>query len=294
MKTYYMGRFAVDVPTEMKFEVQHHEFRLMEIKEYAVPVGQNPTAFAEHKWQERLAEIRGLKKPAGINKIIIREEAFPKTAEWARGILYYSDYLADDECNWDILIRYGDHLTLFQLKGLLDSQEKMLAWMMDVIRAYHPRNTNVSISNTFHTELGSINLPYKRQESTYARFEGHPLNLKLEVDMSETHEVEEESLAERLAAAIATRFVPGVDVDTIRSGKRDAAGLKGEELITRMSADGEETQLDFTWEYQGEAESGERPEIQINMEAPDGSLDEKLKIWDVILDSFKPMYKTKR
>ena len=138
---------------------------------------------------------------------------------------------------------------------------------------------------------GVINLPYLEQEKSYSRFEGHVLELKLEVEMSETQEVEKLGVAERLAASIVTRFVPGVDVDRIRSRSRTAAGLKGEELVMRMSASGEETQIQFAWEYRGKADSGEYPEIQITMETPDGSLNEKLKVWDAILDSFKPMYR---
>ena len=40
----------------------------------------------------------------------------------------------------------------------------------------------------------------------------------------------------------------------------------------------------------GEEDSGKRPEIQITMESADGALEEKIKVWDAILDSFKPKY----
>ena len=134
-------------------------------------------------------------------------------------------------------------------------------------------------------------LPYARAEKTYSRFEGHPLDLKLEVEMKETLKVEKLGVAERLAASMATRFAPGVDVDKIRSRSRAAAGLNGEELVMRMSAGGEDTQIQFGWEYRGKVDSGEHPEIQITMETPDGNLKEKLKVWDAVLDSFKPMYR---
>ena len=103
--------------------------------------------------------------------------------------------------------------------------------------------------------------------------------------MQEIHHVEQAGLMERLGAAIETRYAPGVDVDRIRGRKRTIAGLKGEDVIVRMK-DKYKTVLNFAWEYPGEVNSGERPEIQITMESPDGALEEKIKVWDSILDSF--------
>ena len=45
------------------------------------------------------------------------------------------------------------------------------------------------------------------------------------------------------------------------------------------------------WRYAGKKDSGEYPEIVLEMESPDGNLKEKLKIWDAILESMKPLYK---
>ena len=291
MKTYCMGRFALDVPAEMKQAVQAQTFRLIEIKEIPWKADINVSSECNDKWQEHLLTLESLKKPQKVKNIVIKEEQLSGVGRWARAVLYYGDYMANDEGNWDIFVDYGDHYVLFKLAGMLDAQVKMLSWMKEVVCAYNPKPIESKIDNAFYTQRGEIALPYKRQEKTYSRFEGHPLDLKLEVEMSETHKVEKLGLAERLAASIATRFAPGVDVDRIRSRSRIAAGLKGEELVMRMSASDEDTQIQFAWEHRGEAESGERPEIQITMEAPDGSLNEKLKVWDAILDSFKPMYR---
>lgn len=143
----------------------------------------------------------------------------------------------------------------------------------------------------FHLKYGGIDLPYLEQERTYARFEGHQLGLNLEIDMNETNDIEEVAIAERLTASMATRYAPGVNVDIIRSGNRTAAGLKGEELVMRMSASGEETQIQFCWEYRGVVDSGEHPEIQITMETSDDNLHEKLKVWDSLISSFSQLYR---
>ena len=114
--------------------------------------------------------------------------------------------------------------------------------------------------------------------------------MKLEIDMNETHEVEEAGLLESFAAALATNFAPGVAVNRIRVQKRAIAGLNGEELVTRMTAN-MGPKLYFGRKYLGKEDSGEHPEIRIAIQqAPDGNLGEKMKIWDHILDSFRPAY----
>jgi hypothetical protein len=69
--------------------------------------------------------------------------------------------------------------------------------------------------------------------------------------------------------------------------------MKGEESILRISEDGEKTIM-FTWEFNGKEDSGEYPTTTIEMEAPDGKLDEKIAIWDAVLDSMKPMFVRKK
>lgn len=291
MKTYYMGRFSLNIPVQMKPAVQAHTVRLLEIEESGWETGTNASTRSGDKWHEHLSKLESLTKPKNVKKIVIKEEELSEVGQWARAVLYYGDYMANDEASWDIFVNYGDFHALFSLTGLLDAEGKMLSWMKEVIRAYNPKPNQPKVGELFYTARGQIALPYKRQEKTYARFEDHAEDLKLEVEMNETHEVEKMGVAERLAASLATRFAPGVNVDKLRSLKRVAAGLNGEEMVMRMSASGEDTQIQFGWEYRGKADSGEHPEIQITMETSDGNLDEKLKIWDAIIDSFKPMYR---
>jgi hypothetical protein len=291
MKTYYMGRFAIDVPVEMKQAVQAHVFRLVDIEEGCWGAGDDVPHKRSEKWLEHLRKIESLDKPRGVKKIIIKEEELQGYGSWSKGVLYYGDYMSKEEGTWDIFVDYGRTFAWFKLEGILQKEDLIFSWLKEVVHSYHPVYNSESQSSAFYTRFGFINLPYKRQEKTYSRFEGTSPDMKLEVDMNETHEVERLSLVQRLAASLITRFAPGVDVKKIRARKRVAAGHQGEELIMRMSADGEDTQIQFGWEYRGQEESGEHPEIQITMETPDGNLEEKLKVWDAILDSFKPMYR---
>ena len=78
------------------------------------------------------------------------------------------------------------------------------------------------------------------------------------------------------------------DIKKIRSAKRKIADLDGEEEVIRATAQGS-TQLDFGWRFAGRKESGDYPKIRIRMESADGGLEEKLKVWDALLNSFKPI-----
>jgi hypothetical protein len=280
MKTYYMGRFAIDVPADFKLVMQTHRFRLIEIAEYS---GVKAT---DEKWREHLAKVEKMRKPEGVSKIIIKEQKIERMGQWARGLLYYSDSMSDDECNWDVFVSYGSNAVLFSLKGLLDKQQSMLAWLQEVARAYRPNSDKTQLKNgQFHTEYGVIDLPYKRQENTYARFEG-PMEMVLRIEMEETHKVEETGVMDRLAASLVTNFAPGVDVDKVKTSKRTVAGLPGQEIVTRLG-DVNGKELFFAWDYQGKENSGEYPEIKLGIECPDGNLDEKLRAWDMVLNSVR-------
>ena len=62
----------------------------------------------------------------------------------------------------------------------------------------------------------------------------------------------------------------------------------GEEEVLRFKT-AEKVNLEFGWRYAGKKDSGTQPHIRIRMDSPDGQFDEKLKIWDDLLSSFKPV-----
>ena len=284
MKTYYMGRFAIDVPVQFKLAVQSHRFRLVEIEEYS------DIQDADQKWRNHLAKVEKMQKPKGVNKIVIKVQQFEGMGKWAKGVLYYSDYMTDKECNWDILVSYGSSAALFALKGRLDKQQSMLGLLQRVSQAYRPVLGQRTVkSGQFHTMQGVIELPYKRQENTYARFEG-PMGMLLKVETSEIHKApEKEGIIDRTVAAMVTGFATGLHIKKIRSQKKVVAGLPGEEEIL-LGEDGRHKNVSFDWEYLGKVESGEQPMIQITADTEADSLDEKIRIWDKVLKSFRPAY----
>ena len=52
MKTYHMGRFALDVPSNMRQAVQAHEIRYVAVNEYKYPEGVNIDKARKEMWSE--------------------------------------------------------------------------------------------------------------------------------------------------------------------------------------------------------------------------------------------------
>lgn len=117
------------------------------------------------------------------------------------------------------------------------------------------------------------------------------MGMVLKVEMNEIHRApKEEGIVSRTIAAMATGFATGLDINKVRSRKRTVAGLHGEEEILQGD-DGKHKNVSFDWEFLGNVESGEKPKIQITVDTKADNLDEKIKIWDNVLESFRPVTK---
>ena len=298
MKTHPLGRFSIGIPMDMKQAGRSHRLRLAKIQEIAWHRNNNHEIRSK-LWDTRVAEIKKMRPPQNKKGPIIELREFSALGQWAKGIFYYGNYALEKEGKWEVLIDFGSCGIWLETDSTLIGKEnvdKTIRNLTNIAKAYTARTDDdpdkFGFGDWFHLENGAINLPYRWEEQTYARFEGHPLNLKLELEMSETHtdEPKDEGLLARTAAVIATGYAAGVDIDRLRSRKRKAAGLDGEEEVDRMT-DRHRAAISFGWRYAGKKDSGEYPEMVIRMESPDGNLEEKLKIWDAILDSMKPLYK---
>ena len=285
MKTYYMGRFAIDVPAEFKLAVQSQKIRYAEVSDFRWKSSDRAKE-RDALWANKIAEIKKLPKPKSKKQIIIDEKNLKSIGFWAKAVEYYGDQYVSENSYWTVLVDFGDVGMWLTVDG---EDNDMSIKNLTNILTHYDYGLNRVPRESFCLNYGKIILPYLEQEKTYARFEG-PMEMVLRIKMAETHKVEEKGVMDRLVASMAVNFAPGVDVDKIRSGKRTVAGLAGQEIITRMS-DNDSTELFFAWDYQGKENSGEYPEIKIGLESPDGNLEEKLKIWDKLLDSFRPAHK---
>ncbi len=294
MITYAIGRFAIDIPAEMKLDHQGQTFRYTEIDEVVWPADVPREKAREAEWESRLVKIKKLRPPRGKDRIVLETRDLPALGAWAKAVLYYNSDASSQEGDWEVLVDTGSSGVRLRYNGLLTAKEEMLGWVIGIAKAYQSRPTGQlqPRGNWFYTPSGGVDLPFLEQESVAARFSGHPLGLKFEIQTNEIHRVEDKghNLLGRLAAVLATGYNAGVGVEKIRTGKRTVAGLAGEEIITRLDDQGEK-QLSFMWRYAGEPDSGERPEVLIEMEAENGKLQEKMKVWDAVLDTMKPMYR---
>jgi hypothetical protein len=102
------------------------------------------------------------------------------------------------------------------------------------------------------------------------------------------YEVEKETLLDRLSSAVMNMGgMPGVDVVPQKYGRRTIAGMNGDEIILRMKENARE-ELKFLWRFRGEKGSSARPRISIAMESSVEKDDQKVALWNQVLDSLRP------
>jgi hypothetical protein len=302
METYYIGRFSLAVPVEMKLAVRTSELSFADIKEviWDKNVGHEQARITE--WNKFIRVINTLNPPEGKDTAIIKMRDFTGVGQWAKGVYYYYDDFSDYDGRWVLLVDTGPVGVWFKGNSVVE-KENVNHYLENNIKTSGNSYTNIEDSKLkslpkghwFFLKHGAINLPYNEQEESYASFKGHPLNLVLEIKMEMDFRYERETmgLIEKTKGMLAAAaFETGGSMSKIRLAKREVAGMKGEESILRISEDGETT-LMFTWEFNGKEDSGEYPTTTIEMEAPDGKLDEKIAIWDAVLDSMKPMFERK-
>ena len=282
MKTYYMGRFAIDLPAEFQPEIQSQKIRYAEVSDFKWKE-RDRAKERESLWTQKLAKIKKLQLPKGRKQIIIEEKHLKGIGNWAKAVEYYGDYRIGDYIYWTVFVDYGESGLWLTLYGL--NNQKSLKNFTNILTHYQYGFDNLT-KDSFCLNHGRIELPYLEQEEIYARFAG-PMEMKLRIEMNETQQVEDVGVLDRLVASLAMNFAPGVDVDKIRTGSRTVAVLPGQEIIIRGTVN-DVSELFFAWDSPGKEDSGEYPEIKIGLECPDGSLDEKTKIWDDLLDSFRP------
>lgn len=301
METYYIGRFSIAMPAEMK-EAQgsrSHKLRDFDISEIVWPGGGSHEKVKGVEWERVLSEIQQPTLSKKANEIIIKTQDFPGLGNWAKGVFYYASD-SSKTAKWAVLMDTGKVGLWMKTNPpvLIDKENKSnnaVKNFHNIGKSYRVIDSNAQRpkGDWFYLKNGAINLPYLWQEESDIRFEGHPLNLVLRIRMNETYSVKNPGLIEKTTVAIVSGYADSMKIVKNRSNKRTIAGLDGEEEVHKQTVQGETT-LFFMWEYNGKKNSGENPRIVITMESPDGNLDEKLKIWDAILDSMKPMFVQKK
>jgi hypothetical protein len=170
----------------------------------------------------------------------------------------------------------------------VDDREAILKDVGAVGRAWQPLPEGAPRpkGDAFHLPAGVVALPFGEHEAASAQWSGGPLELQIELSTESTDAPRKDGLMARFGDAVAragAAFTAGASV--VRNRGRRTAGLDGEEFVMRSS---EEGMLSFVWEFKGEAGSGTKPRIQLEMTTRDERQKEKMAAWDALVDSLRP------
>ncbi len=299
--TYGVGRFVIDIPISMRYSGGTYPMRYCDLKEVIWPDSGREKA-VEAEWRKRLNEIEALTPPEEHGKVIIAISEIKHSENWCRGVFYYGDKWMPQTGYWDILVVTQTTGLWIKLSGdyeIGDIENKNTMWdfALGIAKAYRPpvqqrgMATVLKGIDSFYLRYGAIDLPFEYKESVTVGFKGHALDKYLELDIETEvvlNEVEETGLMDKLKAIIATSYAPGLKIDKIRTQKRIIAGMHGEEVVYRTTQkDDNEKELYFKWEFAGKKDDPHNPNVIIDMQSQDSDLDEKIALWDSILNTIR-------
>jgi hypothetical protein len=297
--TYGVGRFVVDIPAAMSFAGGYH-MRNRKLEEIVWRNTDTEKA-AEQAWNKRLTEIEAMSPPQGVVKALIETRDFPDIQKWCWAVFYYGDPLDIElpgiplKGYLDILCHTGRTDLWITSYGKSSAKDFMYSKSTDIARAYRAprqrfgRAKVIEGRDAFYLRYGAVDLPFEYQESVDIVFRRHALDDALKIWIM-TRVVRKENkigLLERAANSLMTQLASDLKIEKLRSGTRTVAGIQGEELIERFTDDARKT-LSFTWMHLGKKDSAHCPHVIIDMESNDGRLEEKLALWDAVLDSVRP------
>jgi len=297
--TYGAGRFVVDIPAAMSFAGGYH-LRNRKIEEVIWRDTDTEKA-AEQAWEKRLTEIEAMPPPQGVEKALIEIIDVPDIQKWCRAVFYYGDPLDTElpgiplKGYLDILCHTGRTDLWITSYGKSSAKDFMYRKSTDIARAYRApekrfdRAEIVDGRDAFYLRYGAVDLPFEYKESVDIVFREHALDdrLKIHIMTWVVHEESKIGLLERAANSLMMKLVGDLKIEKLRAGRRTVAGLPGEELIERFTENGRST-LSFTWMHLGKKDSAHWPRVVVDMESRDGHLEEKLDLWDAILNSLRP------
>lgn len=304
MKTYYIGRFSVDIPEDLEVS-SGGTFRYLTITENPWPDGMDRAQAREMEWNQFLEKLAKKTLPDGKDSVIVKTRDFPELGEGAKGIFYHNSYVFPGFAIWQVMMDSGRYAVWFESSSTTVDYEQetnaMANNIVEVGRAYREiaddRARKHLRESWFHLERNAIQLPFSDQESCGIGAKNADrsveLSIKMKSDINRGNSTESPIPTRKTVREfIKGAAVMGVRVSAVRYGERKVAGMTGGELIYRAREDGEKS-IHFTWEYNGVYDTGEYPAIKIEMEGSDGRWKENIALWDAILDSMQPLFERK-
>lgn len=278
-----IGRFEINIPSLMKRTSQEYSIQFSEIKEVPWPLGLERERARTDIWNQRLEKLKKSPVPLGEQSVILEIKDFSSNGVWMKGVKQANP----PGIIWNIFLDQGNIGVWFTKRSSKVNAQGALEDLMELVHAYRGANEGKGTESRFHLEHGAIALPYFEQEDSDVYFKGGPLDLKFRIKMRSTDDVEKVGLLKRLSEMLLGGLASGLSIDKLRTGKRVVAGLRGEEILLRMTEGDNTSNLSFSWQYPGEEDSGDHPDILLDMESEDGQVKEKMAVWDQILDSMK-------
>jgi len=107
MKTYYIGRFSIDMPANMEMTARSGKLRYVEIEEITWPNNIRPEQARTAEWERFIAKVKEIEPPEGKSNAIIKTHEFSEIGKWARGLFYYTDEYDDKFAPWALLMDAG-------------------------------------------------------------------------------------------------------------------------------------------------------------------------------------------
>ena len=289
-RTCGVGRFVVDIPATMKF-AGGYSIRTCRIEEF-VWDNLHDQKEVTAAWDARIAKIETITPPKGKDTAIIEIRDFSQEGFLCKSILYNKEPLDPDYGYLTLLVKKGPVGLWIQTDGKLVAKDIIYDVGTEVARAYRApekrfdRAAVIDGRDAFYLRYGAVDLPFEYKESVDIVFREHALDdrLKIHIMTWVVHEENKIGLLERAANSLMMKLVGDLKIEKLRSGQRTVAGLPGEELIERFTENGRST-LSFTWMHLGKKDSAHWPRVVVDMESRDGRLEEKLYLWDALLDS---------
>ncbi len=288
-----VGRFCLDVPDTLGRTGDGYQLQHLSVEE---TLWKDPDDKARNGvWEARLARIRALEaqreRPGHVHGTILEKRSFDSIA--AQGVLFHR-FAVPEISTWGALMRRGPVDVWLQIDGDSDRQQDWAARLMEVAGAYRLPEAREKLpargKDWFYLREGMVALPMKYMEEAKVRFESAPLDLKIEFSTKTINKAKRRGLMDAFAGAMAafgSALTAEENIVPQKVRSRKVAGLKGEEMILRMS-DKHEQRLHCLWEYPGEVKSGSHPRMVIEL---DGDLEQEealLALWEKLLDSVRP------
>ena len=287
-RVHCFGRFCVNLPAGMLRVHDQHEIREIGIDEKRWHNPGNRERVREFDSRIKAIEALATGKAAGAvqGKVISRHELeTPK--------LQAAIYQREDNpfvATWGALLSKGPVDAWLQYDSDFTAAADWPPALLEVAQAYRVSEVNPGAmrdGGLFHLRFGAVALPYKIMEKSSVRFEYPALQIKLRISTDTLNEARPGSLKERLAANARLLGSGGRDLRIQKNQLRLAAGMTGEESITRSDAPGLET-LAFKWNYAGDGQAELKPRMVIEMDSAPGQDEQKLALWNRLLQSLRP------